>query len=100
VALTGRVAVRGASSISDSSPSEDLYVLRKPVKVLRQALEMFGKVRRQFAVLFRASPPVRSAACESAGDERRGLGRSHVDLAGLPVRAWIRDALVLNGFRT
>ena len=63
--------------------------LHRPIGVRRGA----PAVRRAVP----GQPPVRSAACESAGDERRGLGRSRPDLAGLPVRAWIRDALVLSG---
>ncbi len=44
VARAHRRVVRGGTSISDSSPPEDLHVLRKRCKELRYALEMFAPV--------------------------------------------------------
>lgn len=44
VARAHRRVVRGGTSISDSSPPEDLHVLRKRGKELRYALEMFAPV--------------------------------------------------------
>jgi CHAD domain-containing protein len=44
VARAHRRVVRGGSLISDSSPPEDLHVLRKRGKELRYALEMFAPV--------------------------------------------------------
>jgi CHAD domain-containing protein len=44
VARAHRRVVRGGTSISDSSPPQELHVLRKRCKELRYALEMFGPV--------------------------------------------------------
>ena len=44
VARAHRRLVQGGTSISDSSPPEDLHVLRKRCKELRYALEMFAPV--------------------------------------------------------
>ena len=44
VARAHRRVVRGGTAISDSSPPEDLHVLRKRCKELRYALEMFAPV--------------------------------------------------------
>ena len=44
VARAHRRVVHGGTSISDSSPPEDLHVLRKRCKELRYALEMFAPV--------------------------------------------------------
>jgi CHAD domain-containing protein len=44
VARAHRRVVRGGTSISDSSPPEDLHLLRKRCKELRYALEMFAPV--------------------------------------------------------
>ena len=44
VARAHRRVVRGGTAISDSSPPDDLHVLRKRCKELRYALEMFAPV--------------------------------------------------------
>jgi CHAD domain-containing protein len=44
VARAHRRVVRGGTSITDSSPPDDLHVLRKRCKELRYALEMFAPV--------------------------------------------------------
>jgi CHAD domain-containing protein len=44
VARAHRRVVRGGTAISDSSPPQDLHVLRKRCKELRYALEMFAPV--------------------------------------------------------
>ena len=78
VARAHRRVVRGGSSISDSSPPEDLHLLRKRVKELRYALEMFAPVLDD--------APVGGRRRQRGSAPRNSAGRRHgvPDLAPAP----------------